>query len=42
MLSSGLMLLAAAALFGQAVWICARARVSLQPVCVQANRPRRY
>jgi hypothetical protein len=41
MLPSSLILLAAAALLGQAMWIRAKARTSLQPIRVRANRPRR-
>lgn len=42
MLSTSLILLATAALLGQAVWTRAKARASLQPVRVRADRPRRY
>lgn len=42
MLTSSLLLLAVAALLGQAAWTRSRARASLQPVRVRAKQPRRF
>ncbi len=41
MFASSLLLLAVAALLGQAVWTRAKARPSLQPVRVRTDRTRR-
>ncbi len=40
MVVSTLLLLSVAAVLGQAAWTQARARASLQPVRVRADRPR--